>query len=208
VGRIQKHKYYLAGAASLITIAVYLACLHNEFLNWDDNLYIVENPYIRSINLFFFKWAFLDFYASNWHPLTWMSHAFDYAVWGLNPLGHHVTNIVIHAVNTFVVVLLIIRLLDALKERTGEKGIQIFSMSELCSNSGVTGLCSIHPLHVESVAWVSERKDLLALFYLLSIASYVKYGKDEDDKPAHKKHLPFYIKYIIFHRLAFSRLLC
>ena len=65
------------------------------------------------LNLTFFKWAFFDFYAGNWHPLTWISHALDYAVWGLNPLGHHLTNNILHAVNTFLVVLLVVRLIEA-----------------------------------------------------------------------------------------------
>ncbi len=72
-----------------------------------------ENPYIRSLDLAFFKWAFFDFYAANWHPLTWISHALDYAVWGLNPMGHHLTNNILHAVNTFLVVLLVVRLMEA-----------------------------------------------------------------------------------------------
>ena len=94
-------KYYLAGSVSLATFAVYLVSLQNGFVEWDDNIYIVDNPYIRSLDLSFFQWAFFDFHASNWHPLTWISHAIDYAIWGLNPLGHHLTSIILHAVNTW-----------------------------------------------------------------------------------------------------------
>ncbi len=102
----QNAKYPLAVMIALVTMAVYLPALRNGFLNWDDNVYIVNNPAIRSVNLFLFKWAFFHFYAGNWHPLTWISHALDYAVWGLNPLGHHLTNIVIHGINTLLVFLL------------------------------------------------------------------------------------------------------
>jgi len=109
----QNFKYYLAGLVALITFAAYLSSLQNEFVAWDDNEYIFENPYIRSFDLSFFKWAFFDFYAANWHPLTWISHALDYAVWGLNPLGHHITNNILHAVNTFLVVLLVTKLIEA-----------------------------------------------------------------------------------------------
>jgi hypothetical protein len=105
-----KIKYYLATAVSLLTFVVYLASLLNEFVNWDDSQYVYDNPYIRSIDFDFFRWAFLDFYSSNWHPLTWISHALDYAIWGLDPLGHHLTNNILHAVNTFLVVLLAVRL--------------------------------------------------------------------------------------------------
>ena len=112
---MKKHnfKYYLAASISLITFVIYLLSLRNEFVDWDDRQYIFENPHIRSFDLTFLKWAFFDFYAANWHPLTWISHALDYAVWGLNPLGHHLTNNILHAVNTFLVVLLVVRLIEA-----------------------------------------------------------------------------------------------
>ncbi len=92
---------------------VYLSSLKNDFVGYDDSTYVVDNPHIRSFDLDFFKWAFFDFYAANWHPLTWISHALDYAVWGLNPLGHHLTNNILHAFNTFLVVLLVVRLLES-----------------------------------------------------------------------------------------------
>ncbi len=169
--------YYLAGSVALATFLVYLPALNNEFVNWDDSSYILENVHIRSLNAAFFKWAFFDFYASNWHPLTWISHALDYALWGLNPLGHHLTNIIFHAVNTFLVVLLIRRLLDASKERTTGSGHPAFlNERTMLIAAGATGLLfGLHPVHVESVAWVAERKDLLcALFFMLSIMMYVQ----------------------------------
>ncbi len=103
--KTQGSKYYLAISICLITFAVYLPDLRNDFVGWDDGTYVVDNPHIRSFNLSFFKWAFFDFHASNWHPLTWISHALDYAIWGLDPMGHHLTNNFLHAVNTFLVVL-------------------------------------------------------------------------------------------------------
>src|SRR5512140_2292711 len=105
--------YYLAASVSLFTFVVYLSSLRNDFVGWDDGAYVTDNPHIRSFNVSFFKWAFFDFYASNWHPLTWVSHALDYAIWGLDPLGHHLTNNILHAVNTFLVVVLVVRLLEA-----------------------------------------------------------------------------------------------
>jgi hypothetical protein len=176
--RIRDIKYYcLAGIASLITFAVYLSSLRNDFVVWDDDHYIFENLHIRSFDLNFFRWAFLDFHEGNWHPLTWVSHALDYAVWGLNPLGHHLSNNVLHAINTFVVVVLITRLMETWRERVpkNEKSAFLDERSTIIT-AGVSGLLfGLHPLHVESVAWVSERKDLLcALFFLLSILTYTK----------------------------------
>ncbi len=193
-------KYVLAAAISLSTFAVYLLSLRNGFVEWDDSTYILENPFIRSFNPSFLKWAFFHFYASNWHPLTWISHALDYAVWGLNPLGHHLTNNILHAANTFVVVLLVTRWVGLgnppsslrvtppppappLKIRGGRGSYEFtggggFSNRWALIAAGVTGLLfGLHPLHVESVAWVAERKDLLcAFFFLLSVMAYTKYA--------------------------------
>src|SRR5512139_2917005 len=104
-GKAGHFKYYLAALVSLITFLVYLKSLQNDFINWDDPEYVLDNPYVHSFNITLLKWAFFDFYAANWHPLTWLSHAADCAVWGLNPLGHHLTNNILHALCTFVVVL-------------------------------------------------------------------------------------------------------
>ena len=172
-------RYYLAGSVAIITFVVYLASLRNDFVNWDDNSYIIENPYIRSFNIDFLRFAFFDFYASNWHPLTWISHAIDYAIWGLNPLGHHLTSVILHAVNTFLVVLLIMRLQETAKgTMPGGREASVPNERGMLITAGVTGLLfGLHPVHVESVAWIAERKDLLcALFFLLSIAWYVKYA--------------------------------
>jgi protein O-mannosyl-transferase len=170
----------MAGLVSLLTLIIYLVALQNDFVLWDDSLYIFENVHIRSLSGVFFKWAFFDFYGGNWHPLTWISHALDYAVWGLNPLGHHLTNIIFHAVNTFVVVLFVIRLLKARKgPAVSSEAPGFLSERTMLMAAGITGLLfGLHPLHVESVAWVAERKDLLcALFFLLSIMQYTAYVK-------------------------------
>ncbi len=174
-----KVKYYLAASVALLTFLVYLPALRNEFVYWDDNLYIFENPSIRLLDAAFFRWAFLGFHVSNWHPLTWVSHAVDYAIWGLNPLGHHLTSIILHAVNTTLVVVLALKLLDIARERLARNGAASFLNGRtVLVVAGVTGLLfGIHPVHVESVAWVAERKDLLcALFYLMSIIAYTKYA--------------------------------
>jgi protein O-mannosyl-transferase len=121
----------------------------------------------------------------NWHPLTWISHAIDYSLWGLNPLGHHLSSIVLHAINTALVVLVIQKLLEV--ESAGK--IQDSTASKLNNQTmliaaGVAGLLfGIHPVHVESVAWVAERKDLLcALFFLLSIMMYVDFARSRQSE--------------------------
>jgi hypothetical protein len=177
VKKKRRFKFAIAGAVAVATLLVYLTALRNDFINWDDGAYIFENPHIRLLNAAFFKWAFFDFYSYNWHPLTWMSHALDYALWGLNPLGHHLTNIILHAINTFFVVFLVIRLLDAFKRTVPNGQSSFLNEQTTLIAAGTTGLLfGLHPLHVESVAWVAERKDLLcALFYLLSIMAYTNY---------------------------------
>ena len=171
-------KYYLAASAALITFFVYLPVLQNAFVQRDDGPYIFANPHIRSFDAAFFKWAFLDFHESNWHPLTWMSHALDYALWGLAPLGHHLTSSVLHAINVFLVVILAVRILEAWQAGQGKDAPSpALHGRMILIAAGTTGLLfGLHPLHVESVAWAAERKDLLcALFFLLSILSYMSY---------------------------------
>jgi hypothetical protein len=168
--------YFLSGLVSCITLAVYLSALQNDFVVWDDDIYITANVHIRSLDMTFLTWAFSDFYASNWHPLTWMSHALDYAIWGLNPLGHHLTSVILHAINTYIVVLLSVKLLELYRDRTLSEGATtVLDDQRIAIAGGVTGLLfGLHPLHVESVAWVSERKDVLyGLFFLLSTLAYI-----------------------------------
>ena len=163
----------VAVSVAVASLLVYLPALWNGFVNRDDGRYIYENPDIRHFDARLFKWAFTSFHVSNWHPLTWLSHAADYAIWGLNPLGHHLSSILLHALNTFLVVILsvrLIRLAAPRREEDGRRGALIAG--------AITGLLfGLHPLHVESVAWVSERKDVLcAFFFLLSILKYLNYA--------------------------------
>lgn len=208
--RTQNHSYYLAASISLITFVVYLSALHHEFVKWDDAQYVVENYHIRTINITFIKWAFSAFHAGNWHPLTWISHALDYAIWGLNPLGHHLTSVILHAFNTFLVVSLMKELL-AVSNRTAIKrgSPEFLSERTILITAGTTGLLfGLHPLHVESVAWVAERKDLLcALFFLLSIIVYAKYagplcGGTTQQKSASRFCNVYYLFALVFFILA------
>lgn len=179
---LERKKYLVAGSAAILTFLVYLPALRNGFVNWDDDDYVYANPHIREISVRLLKWAFFDFYDANWHPLTWISHAIDYAVWGLDPWGHHLTSIVLHAVNTFILVLLVAKLMTIV----GAKPRAFFSKpldeQGILFTAGITGLLfGLHPIHVESVAWISERKDLLSgFFFLLTLLAYMKYAETAD----------------------------
>lgn len=170
----------------LTTLTVFLPDLRNGFVNWDDNLYVYDNPYIRQPFANVFAWALSSFYAGNWHPLTWISHTQDYSLWGLNPLGHHLTSNIIHALNAMIVVFLSMRVLEICRDKENREGsfLSYRGERELLIAGAITGLLfGIHPLRVESVAWVSERKDLLcALFFLLSILFYLSYKTDRTYK--------------------------
>ena len=173
--------YVLAAILVLSVTLVYLPALQNDFVNWDDEQYIIENSHIRSFDIIFLKWAFLKFYAANWHPMTWLSHALDYRLWALNPAGHHLTGIILHSLNTLLVFLLTIKLLEAApKAETQTMEKSFLSRNKLAGVSAITALLfGIHPLHVESVVWISERKDVLySFFFLLSLLSYLRYARD------------------------------
>ena len=165
---------------SLVTLVVFLPALGNDFVNWDDYQYVYENSHIQSSLRNVPEWAFSSFYAGNWHPLTWLSHALDYTIWGLKPFGHHLTNNVLHALNAMLVVFLCMRLLESYRSRKIADGLAVPSIDKrgILIAGATTGLLfGVHPVHVESVAWVSERKDILcALFFCLSIFSYIGYA--------------------------------
>jgi len=167
---------YLLGALVifLITFSIYIPALTNGFV-WDDFTYVVENTTIHSLTSTSLSKMLASFHAGNWHPLTWISHALDYGFWGSDPFGHHLSNILIHAFNTLLVFFLSIRLIGLVKGVPANSSGTKPSATVIAA--GVTALLfGIHPLHVESVAWVAERKDLLcALFFLLSILCYLSF---------------------------------
>jgi regulator of sirC expression with transglutaminase-like and TPR domain len=159
-------------AVAFLVVLLYLPALGNGFVNWDDDIYVYANPQLRSIAPPSLLRAFTHIHppSGNWHPLTMVSHAVDYAMWGLRPWGHHLTSILLHGCNAALVVLLAVRLLQA-------RGCALSKQGMLAAGVVAGLLFGLHPLHVESVAWVSERKDLLAaLFYLLGVLSYLRYA--------------------------------
>jgi protein O-mannosyl-transferase len=144
---------------ALITLLVYLPAARDGFVNYDDQDYVTENSVVqKGLTWTGIKWAFTTSHASNWHPLTWLSHMADCELFGLNPGAHHLISVLFHTANAVLLLLLLFRLTGA-----------------LWPSAFVAALFAWHPLHVESVAWISERKDVLSMFFaLLTLLAYVK----------------------------------
>jgi len=164
----------------LLTLIIYMSSLQNGFV-WDDIQYIAENQHIRSLNFQTLAAMLATFYQSNWHPFTWISHAVDYHLFGLKPSGHHLSSIILHALNCLLVFFLAVNLVLVAAEREAVGGQQTASHDliayGLLSGAIAALLFSLHPLRVESVAWAAERKDLLcAFFFLCSVISYLYYA--------------------------------
>ncbi len=199
-----KSNFLQSNAESLVITGLIAVCLviyaqttGFDFINIDDHSYVYKNPQVLSgVNLDSIKWALTAFHSSNWHPLTWISHALDVQIFGLNPGSHHATNIIFHIINsllTFVV----------FQKFTGD----------LWKSAVVAFLFAVHPAHVESVAWISERKDVLSTFFwLLTMYAYFNYAgqkarvfseKDFDDaeiedQTSQKTRKIFYLLTILF----------
>jgi tetratricopeptide (TPR) repeat protein len=140
-----------------LTIALYSPVMGHSFVLLDDREYVTANAHIRGLGWDTVKWAFTTTAAANWHPLTWLSHAIDYRLFALNPAGHHFDSVLIHALNT----LLLFLLLYWATKRTGPSLL-------------VAALFAVHPINVESVAWIAERKNVLSTFFVLLVL--VAYG--------------------------------
>ena len=147
---------------ALVTLLVYLPVAQDGFLVYDDGEYITENPAVQNgLTWAAIQWAFTTQHASNWHPLTWLSHMTDCELFGPNAGAHHVVSALFHAVNTALLFGLLFRLTGA-----------------LWPGAFVAALFAWHPLHVESVAWISERKDVLRTFFaLLTLLAYTRYAQ-------------------------------
>ena len=164
---------------ALITFAVYLPALRNGFVTWDDNEYVYNNLKIGNLDTEFVRWAFTTPQVGMYSPLTLLSLGLDFFLWDLKPSGYHLTNVVLHVLNTFLVVLCIARILQAASQAGYLRSL---SVQRILVTAGTTGiLFGIHPIHVESVAWVSERKDVLyTFFFLLSVLAYLRYATIEE----------------------------
>jgi protein O-mannosyl-transferase len=180
--------YYLPAFIAVLTFVIYLKALKNDFVLWDDDLFVYENLNIRSFDYSFLKWAVTDVSLNFWQPFTWISIAFDHIFWGLNPFGYHLTNILFHAANTFLAVHLIVKLLESAASISRDKGLATtLDRPSILISAGVTGLLfGIHPLHVETVAWITARNDLIATFFLLlCLLSYTRHVGSPRNKTLH-----------------------
>ncbi len=149
---------------SLVTITAHMRGLSGEFVEWDDNTHITQNPAIRSLSPVHVWKMFTVPAAKLYVPLTWLSFAVDHQIWGRNPLGYHLTNLLLHVANTLLVFALVSELLRG--RSAHGKTVAVLTAA----------LFGVHPLHVESIAWATERKDLLfAFFYLLGLLAYVSW---------------------------------
>jgi Flp pilus assembly protein TadD len=149
-------------ALALVTTALYWPISHHDFVNFDDDDYITNNSHVKAgLTWGGVIWAFQTGAAANWHPLTWLSHMLDCQLYGLYPGGHHSTNLLFHVANTLLLFLW-------LRQLTGA----------LWRSAFVAALFAWHPLHVESVAWAAERKDVLsAFFWMLALMAYTRYAQ-------------------------------
>ncbi len=147
---------------AVIIWVVFGQTMGHEFVNYDDDFYVYENPAVtRGLTLQGIIWAFTHVHCSNWHPLTWVSHMLDCQFYGLSPGGHHFTNVLLHTATAILLFLI-------LRRMTGF----------LWRSAFVAAVFAIHPLRVESVAWVAERKDVLSgLFFMLTLGAYVRYAQ-------------------------------
>jgi tetratricopeptide (TPR) repeat protein len=165
-------------ALATLAVVVFRPTLGNQFVNFDDNLYVYENPLVREgLTLRGFAWSLTGVSASNWHPLTWLSHMADVQMFGLNPQGHHLVNLLLHAGSAALLFLVLHAMIGA-----------------WAPTALVAALFAVHPLHVESVAWVAERKDVLStLLWLATVALWLRYVR----RPAPRRYLPVIFAYAL-----------
>lgn len=168
---------------ALLVLAVYWQTTGHEFINFDDNIYVYENPAVAGgLTRENVIWAFTQFHSANWHPLTWMSHQLDVSMFGLRAGSHHATNVFLHLVNSILAFFVFAKL-------TGSEW----------KSAILAALFAVHPAHVESVAWVAERKDVLStMFWLLSMWAYIAFAQR---RMASKGSALFYIGSILLFAL-------
>src|SRR5438309_12086583 len=154
---------------ALVTFAVFLPALQNQFVNWDDPTNFLDNPYYRGLGWSQLRWMWTT-HLGHYIPLTWMTLGLYYLLWGMNPFGYHLTSLLLHAANAVVFFFVVHRILPLALPSRSERG------HALAVAAGFAALVfAIHPLRVESVAWATERRDVLSgLFYLLTILGYLR----------------------------------
>ena len=166
----QKRNKIVCLLLAVVTLALYNPVNRHPFVNYDDDRYVINNPHVRQgLPADTITWALTSTEQANWHPLTWMSHALDCSLFRLNPAGHHLTSILLHAVNVILLFLLL-----------------MWATERLWPSLFVAALFALHPINVESVAWVAERKNVLCTtFFFLTLWAYGWYVR----KPSYGRYL-------------------
>src|SRR5215470_13396831 len=181
---------FLCFLLAALTVVCYWPVLSHQFVSFDDEHYLFESGYVsEGLTWSGVTWAFQTGYFSNWHPLTWLSYMLDAQIYGMSSRGFHTTNLLFHICNSLFVFLL-------LKSMT----------QRLWPSALVAALFAWHPLHVESVAWVSERKDVLStFFFLLTLFSYFRYVRErENSRSSPNKASRYYLLSLLFFMLALA----
>jgi tetratricopeptide (TPR) repeat protein len=163
IEQLQKHRrLWICILLAIVTFAVYLPVVNYQFINYDDNVYVVENQHVRSgLSWENIKWGFTAVHNTYWQPLIWLSYMLDCTVFGLNGGASHLINVGFHIANTILLFLVLTRM---------TKGVW--------QSAFIAGLFALHPLHVESVTWIAERRDVLStLFWLLTMLFYARYAE-------------------------------
>ena len=168
--------YLIPGLVALFTFIVFSPALRNDFVNWDDWKNLVENPNFRGFTWSHLRWMFTTYHLGHYQPLSWLTFSLDYLLWGMNPLGYHLTNVLLHSANAVLFYFLSRRLLVLASPRSDHRVLRLAA--------GFAALVfGIHPLRVESVAWATERRDVLSAFFLLlTVLSYLRAATAEMDK--------------------------
>ena len=149
-----------AAAVGVLTFLCFLPALQGEFVNWDDDINLLLNPDYRGLSISHLKWMFTTTLGGHYIPVTWMTFGLDFLLWGMNPTGYHLTNLLLHAANAVLVFFLLRALVRRAVHPASETALR-------WAAAGGALLFSIHPLRVESVAWITERRDVLSAFFLL-----------------------------------------
>jgi tetratricopeptide (TPR) repeat protein len=176
-------RYLVPLGIALVALIAFIPATRGEFLSWDDEQNFVSNPYFRGLGATQLRWMWSTFLLGHYVPVSWMSLGLDYSLWGMNPFGYHLTNLLIHAANS-VLVYFVARRLVTLAAGTAEEGRHESSVMTAVVAALLYG---VHPLRVESVAWITERRDVLSGFFMLASAlTYLRaVARERTDKKAY-----------------------
>jgi len=189
-GLIGRHTFLSGLLLVLITVALYAPVHNHPFVNFDDDVYVTANDHVKAgLSWSTIAWAFTSYDAANWHPLTWLSHATDYELFGGNPSGHHDHNVLLHAINVALL-------------------FWILARTTRCASRSwmVAGLFALHPINVETVVWIAERKNLLSVMcFLLALGAYHWYATTPftgAHKADNQRRLLRYLAVVVLYALA------